>query len=345
MSAVRPLRILSSPLRRCLLTNKVLPCEMMVRFELTRPPSPSPSSPSRLVLQPSRILHPRFEDRLSRQGSTGKAMWVTCWADAVAVLAQKGSYKRLSSSAVMLPPPAVTAHVHSLLARRVAHEAELVAERVKAWPAAWGADDPRRAPVRCVRREELEEAVGELGEAGRRVVGVLDLSPLSSSTSGDADAAPRPFSSTLPSTSSAPLARRYHLSTFLAGVVLPPSSLPPPPPPPDDPPDPAAHLLASTRHPLDTLLSLLSRRPTRLNPPSAPSPPSPPSSPPAAGNLFVLSAPGAAALEAGDEAAQRQAEDLVPLVLALERCRMWSGEGWAGDEEEGEEDEARGPRA
>jgi len=67
---------------------------MMVRFELARPTSPSStstSSTSRLILQPSRILHPRFEDRLSRLGSTGKAMWVTCWADAVAVLAQKGA--------------------------------------------------------------------------------------------------------------------------------------------------------------------------------------------------------------------------------------------------------------
>lgn len=65
---------------------------MMVRFELTRPPSPG----ARLVLQPSRILHPRFEDRPSRQGSTGKAMWVTCWADAVTALAQKGALPRFA---------------------------------------------------------------------------------------------------------------------------------------------------------------------------------------------------------------------------------------------------------
>ncbi|GAA5852886.1 hypothetical protein JCM9279_006214 [Rhodotorula babjevae] len=333
------LRILSSPLRRCLLTNKVLPCEMMVRFELTRPPSPtssSTSSPSRLVLQPSRILHPRFEDRLSRQGSTGKAMWVTCWSDAVAVLAQKGSYKRLNSSATMLPPPAVTAHVHSLLARRVAHEAELVAERIQAWPAAWTLD-ARRAPVRRVHADELDEVLRELGDGGRRVVGILDLSPPFSSA-GDADPAPPSFSSTLPQRSPSPPARRYHLSTFLAGVVLPPCSLPQPPPP-EDPPTPSSHLLAATRQPLDALLDLLSRRLARLDPPSTASPPPPP--PPISGDLFVLSAPGSTALEAADEGAQRQAEDLVPLVLALERCRMWSGEGWA-EEEEGEREEEEG---
>ncbi|KPV72845.1 uncharacterized protein RHOBADRAFT_46435 [Rhodotorula graminis WP1] len=320
------LRVLSSPLRRCLLTNKVLPCEMMVRFELARPPSTSTSSNSRLVLQPSRVLHPRFEDRLSRQGSTGKAMWVTCWAEAVAVLAQKGSYKRLNSSAVMLPPRAVTAHVHSLLARRVAHEAELVAERVKAWPAA-SIPDVRRAPVLRVRVDELESTARELDAAGRRLVGVLDLSPLPS-TGEVADPAPRgPFSSNVPLASAASSARRYHLPTFLTGLVLPPSSLSPPSPT-ADPPDPSAHLLALTRHPLDSLVDFLSRRLARLDSTSSPSPP-----PPSEGDLFVLSAPKAC----DDAAAQRQAEDLVPLVLALERCRMWSGEAWAG--ERGEEEE------
>ena len=181
-----------------------------------------------------------------------------------------------------------------------------------------------------MQADELDEAVRELGDAGRRVVGVVDFSPPFSSAG---DPAPPPFGSTLPRQASSPLARRYHLSTFLAGIVLPPSSLPPRSPI-TDPPDPSAHLLAATRRPLDILLDLLSRRLARLAPTSTPTAFPQPPPPPTDSTLFVLSAPGAAALEAGDEAAQRQAEDLVPLVLALERCRMWSGEGWAAVEGE-----------
>ncbi|GAA5990812.1 hypothetical protein JCM11641_005179, partial [Rhodosporidiobolus odoratus] len=98
------IKILSSPLRRCALTNKVLPKDLLVRFELTRPPPPtSPASGttsnSRLVLTPSRMLHPRYEDH----GKTrGKGLWVTCSREAVEGLANKGALSSFSRRPFLL---------------------------------------------------------------------------------------------------------------------------------------------------------------------------------------------------------------------------------------------------
>ncbi|GAA6054010.1 hypothetical protein JCM3770_002416 [Rhodotorula araucariae] len=334
--------MLSSPLRRCLLTNKVLPSDLMVRFELTRPPA-SPSSNARFLLQPSRILHPRFEDRRSREGATGKAMWVTCWSEAVSTLAQKGSYKRLNSAAAMPPPRAVTAHVHSLLARRVVHEADLVAERVKAWPATW-ATRAEDAPVRRCTVGQVQSAVEDAARRGRRVMGVLDTSP----SGAGAGAGPvQPFSSALTVPSRHPPTRTYCLSQFLHNIVLPPSALVLSPSADadadaDEASSPGTHVLAATRAPLDGLIALLARRFARTFDPSATATSVPVAPEEEEGDAFVLSAPcvlpGMAA--AADAVVQRrQAEDLVPLLVALERCRLWSGEGW---EAEGEEQEAPG---
>jgi hypothetical protein len=100
-------KILASPLRRCILTQKVMPkgasfpylvhssqltrcssdTDLMVQLKLAGTPS-SPAGPSpRLVLTPSSILHPRFSLSLP-----GKGAWVACWKDAVDSLAQKGEF-------------------------------------------------------------------------------------------------------------------------------------------------------------------------------------------------------------------------------------------------------------
>lgn len=75
--------------------------DMMVRFELARPRATSDAEPKskpkqHLVLEPSRVLHPRFDPAVAGQGgqTTGKGMWVTCWSDAVAALAKKGDLAR-----------------------------------------------------------------------------------------------------------------------------------------------------------------------------------------------------------------------------------------------------------
>lgn len=233
----------------------------------------------------------------------------------------------MHSSAVMPPPSAVAAHVHSLLARRVTHEADLLAERVKAWPAAWVAG-ALKAPVRRVKEFEIDKALRQMEEAGRRVLGVLDLSPHVPAAISDGADGPHPpparFASTIALPPSHPVARHYRLSTFLSGVVLPPSASTSPT---GEPQPPAAHLLAATRAPLDALLALLERRLSRLDAGAG----APSSS---EGDLYVLSAPSPSpASSAEAAAAQRQAEDLVPLLVALERCRLWSGEGWQAEDD------------
>jgi hypothetical protein len=94
----------------------------MVRFELTRPP-PLSSDPvvigsssvrakqqpaHKLLLKPSRILHTRFDPAVAGQGgqTTGKGLWVTCWAEAVEALAKKGAWSgMLSHARSNLEPP------------------------------------------------------------------------------------------------------------------------------------------------------------------------------------------------------------------------------------------------
>lgn len=77
---------------------------MMVRFELARPLTATLAEPAaagtqnkvdrsrQLVLEPSRVLHPRFDPATAGQaGQTrGKGLWVACWSEAVEALAKKG---------------------------------------------------------------------------------------------------------------------------------------------------------------------------------------------------------------------------------------------------------------
>ena len=97
-------KVLASPLRRCILTQKVLPkgaprlfvavllsadqsgqTEMMVQLKLARLPAGKGSA--QLILTPSSIIHPRFSHPLP-----GKGAWVMCWKDAVDALAAKGAF-------------------------------------------------------------------------------------------------------------------------------------------------------------------------------------------------------------------------------------------------------------
>ncbi|GAA5958672.1 hypothetical protein JCM10213_008030 [Rhodosporidiobolus nylandii] len=347
--------MLSSPLRRCLLTNKVLPSDLLIRFELVRPPSSSsPSSSSRLFLMPSGLLHSRF-DALNR--ARGKSLWVTCWKEAVSVLAKKGSYKRINQAAHLEPTTAVS-RVHAQLAQRVVQEVEMFAERAKSWPVSV-AGDLSECPVRRLSGEEWEAERVKLVElnggeqpVSRQLIAVLDISD----PPPDSPDAAVPFSTTF-FTSPSHQIPVYRLSRFFADVQLPPSS------PSSQPPSSAADSLSQAiETSLRSVVDLWERRQARSAPsPSSPSPsppaPAAPSAPPPApfsadavyliyspttppASAAPLPAPSASSLSSAPESPseslrRRQAEDVVPLLVALRRCSLWLCEGWEAEGEGG----------
>ncbi|KAK4330857.1 hypothetical protein RTBOTA2_006764 [Rhodotorula toruloides] len=319
------LKMLSSPLRRCILTQKVLPSDMMVRFELTRPP-PTPAGPSpRLVCQPAKMMHSRFEDR--SQGTTGKGMWVACWRSAVERLAQKGAYKRLHASAAM-DPKTIGLKTHSHLVRRVVQETEVMAGRMKGWQGAWieSEDD---IPVRRTTREGLEELwQAHVAGTTRRIAAILDLSPLPPSS--DASNPSPKVAAFLPTLTNRRIPY-FRLAPFFDSVVVHPNSLPIWPKYADDNPTPAAdRFLANIRANLDGTISLLQRRLVRRVGPG--STVAALAEPRGEGDLYVLFAP-LIDLDPSryDEAEQAKAEAVVPLIVALIRMRLWTGEGWAAE--------------
>ncbi|GAA5852067.1 hypothetical protein JCM8547_000147 [Rhodosporidiobolus lusitaniae] len=338
--------MLSSPLRRCLLTNKVLPSDLLIRFEFVRPPPTSslPSS-SRLSLSPSGILHPRFD---AHHRARGKGMWVTCWKEAIEALAKKGSYKRVHQSA-HLDASTAALRVHSQLARRVVQEAEMLAERAKSWPLPPGGGTGF-CPVRRLARDELQGAVEAGAGEGWRPVAVLNCAQLDD----PALSSQQPFSSAASFTSAA-LVPSYRLSRFFAAVCLPPSlSSSSPAPPSSADLSSSDHLLSSYRAHFDDVIGLWDRRRARLLADSAsPSSAALPSRRPntSSDNLYVLYSPilppstyplslsGTASSTSSSVEAEgpnlllrrRQAEDVVPVLVALKRCALWLGKGWEVD--------------
>lgn len=326
---------------------------MMVRFELTRRPPPSPlssdpvvtpMSPARgkqqpanqLLLEPSRILHPRFDPAVAGQGgqTTGKGLWVTCWSEAVEALARKGSYKRLHPSASMPAPALVCAQVESQLARRVVQEIELLAERIKSWPVAsrggpissW-----EDVPVQIVSRKDIHAGgIGRLG-LGLRVIAALDLALSESSAQSG------PTCDFVPSTPDevanveANAFPVYRLSRFFRSALLPPDSLSSFRPRPETPDQTSeAKLLAVAREPVETMLALLARRFQReggdatsaVEAGGAEAAGS--SNATGQGDMILLVAPR----NPLTEAEKTRAEVVVPLAVALRRLRLWTGEEW-----------------
>ncbi|BGP58627.1 hypothetical protein JCM8202v2_006296 [Rhodotorula sphaerocarpa] len=311
---------------------------MLVRFELARPRATSDADPKskpkqHLMLEPSRVLHPRFDPAVAGQGgqTTGKGMWVTCWSDAVAALAKKGSYKRLHSLATMADPALVCAQVHSQLARRVVQEAELLAERVKSWPAASN-EGPiaswEDVPVRRFTQEELQAgALESLQGAGKdRIVAAFDLS-LDAQVGTDGLGILAEEQGPGASGRSAPVPF-YRLSPLFRSVLLPPST--PHPRISEDDVTPETRLMHAIRASIDSAFALLARRFARdaaaaeAAPEDAPGPSE--AVAPSQGDIFALVAPR----HPETEGEQMRAKVVVPLAVALWRLTLWSGQGWKG---------------
>lgn len=233
-----------------------------------------------------------------------------------------------------MDPKTITIKTHSHLVRRVVQEAELMAARMKGWQGAWTQSEDD-VPVQRTTREGLE-ALWEAHAAGstRRMAAILDLSPVPAATDNTNPALK--VAAFLP-TSTARRVPYFRLAPFFDSVVVHPNSLPIWPKYADDDPSPAAdRFLANIRANLDGAISLLYRRLARQRVGSGSTVAVLSAAELAetrgSGDLYVLYAPLIdLAPSQYAEADLAQAEVVVPLIVALMRMRLWTGEGWVAD--------------
>ncbi|GAA5838605.1 hypothetical protein JCM3766R1_006029 [Sporobolomyces carnicolor] len=360
------LRVLKGSLRRCLLTQKVLPVDMMIPLkQLSIPSNLARASKGfqagGMVLLPKGIQHPRFEEKVG-----GKGAWVMCHHRALQQLALKGSYKRINSQLFM---PKNTQNlmdwtVHQLI-KRVEQEVEMYCERAKSWPKLGTA--PRFSPIARVRT--LEQAL-ECCDGGQ-IEMVLDLSVprVLEEASEEAVVAWRKVTADGKSVKEVPV---WRLGGIIRSLAIPGSAASAT----TNRSETATTEEADSRAPeavstkasagdaqsqpdlildeiksrLDSTISLFERRNGRLAVESEPSTPGQP------GATCVMPSPGASAQEENPydfyvfrtparlsarttttdsagakdlETARRMSQDLVDLWISCWRIGLWSGQGWA----------------
>ncbi|KAL5527646.1 hypothetical protein ACEPAG_6447 [Sanghuangporus baumii] len=121
------LRMLSSPIRSCILSSRHLPTDFLIRLTAVRMPRKNATARITTMLVPNGILHPRFASRQQRV-----VYYVTCWKEALKETLSRGDYKK----------PIININVHRLLLdqissqlrQRVLQELEMLALRLKAAP-------------------------------------------------------------------------------------------------------------------------------------------------------------------------------------------------------------------
>lgn len=203
-----------------------------------------------------------------------------------------GAYKRLSPNAVF--PSNTTEKIHSQLCRRMQQESEMYGERIKCRPALSSARIPRICPVRRLGKEEVDRVdkggLEGMEREGMKLCAVVDLREREGGRF-----------SILRGTTSSPSIPIYNLPHFLRDIILPPTI--------DEKPEPIVQAIEGS------LEGIITRFTSRL-PPSSPSPIS---SPP----IYAMYQP--IALTGHDD---EGLQDIIPLLLSLWRCRLWTGEGW-----------------
>ncbi|TFK55818.1 hypothetical protein OE88DRAFT_1804611 [Heliocybe sulcata] len=118
------LRMLASPIRLCLSSNRYLPSDFLIRVGLKQQPG-TQALRSKHYLLPDGIEHPKFKQR-----KTGIAGYFVCWKTAFELGMQTNSYQRLSAQAVA--HPRLTEQIGHLLRLRVLQELELLVRRWQA---------------------------------------------------------------------------------------------------------------------------------------------------------------------------------------------------------------------
>ncbi|THH12208.1 hypothetical protein EW145_g138 [Phellinidium pouzarii] len=140
------LRMLSTPIRTCFLSDRHLPSDFLIRFVILTLPTTSPNSRS-TALVPDGLLHPKFANRIYNQG-----LYIACSKDALTVLRSRGDWSvfgipqteanSLNKAKQYAGKFGNNISIHSLLSKQIAHqlrqrvlqELEMLSARLKAAP-------------------------------------------------------------------------------------------------------------------------------------------------------------------------------------------------------------------
>ncbi|KIK65415.1 hypothetical protein GYMLUDRAFT_219430 [Collybiopsis luxurians FD-317 M1] len=127
------LRMLSTPIRSCMQTERVLPSAFLIRLGIFQAPSDKELGPFSLnatppaVLMPDGLEHPKFRGRKS-----GKAGYFLCWKDLIEPMNESGTFKRTTWNIRI--PSSLQAQIRHLLRLRVLQELRLVVDALRYRP-------------------------------------------------------------------------------------------------------------------------------------------------------------------------------------------------------------------
>ncbi|KAH8106093.1 hypothetical protein BXZ70DRAFT_904143 [Cristinia sonorae] len=320
------LRMLSTPLRNCVLTAQPLPKDFLVRLAPVKV-TDSAGSQSKQYLIPSGLEHPRFRSRRATRG-----IYVVCRQDAIDRLArQPAGYKRIGRYIGL--HSSLKKQVSHLLRLRVIQEVEMLADRVRCRPKNAGGQPLLRRLTRAELKSIRDTGIIPYPSA----VAVLIVPPLNKDSATGERQMPNHTSFPDPpemcQISNKPLPPLSQLLCVSSGALedFPadiPFKLPPPKVPlyngiplfPSRPQRAAFHLA------LNNLLAI--ERKARYRQEGRPEVHDTGSSSTdkwarrdqKASHAYLLSSDAGTMLRA----------DTVPLAIALWRVRMWEGDMWEG---------------
>ncbi|TFY61270.1 hypothetical protein EVG20_g7120 [Dentipellis fragilis] len=117
------LRMLSSPIRKCVVTSKQLPSDFLIRMSPRRLPSPRVGRNTYAML-PDGLEHPKFKQRYS-----GNAYYASCRQAAVDEIIPRGVSRLFHQHYTVLP--SLGPYIGHLLRLRVLQELELLGNRLQ----------------------------------------------------------------------------------------------------------------------------------------------------------------------------------------------------------------------
>ncbi|KAH9173456.1 hypothetical protein EDB89DRAFT_1850202 [Lactarius sanguifluus] len=201
------LRMLSTPIRKCLMSSRYLPSDFMVRLSVKRLPSPRTGSkrPS-YVLVPDGLQHPKFKGLDSRKGH-----YIVCRRAVIKEFDKRKCYRRVLSTIGQFS--SLPEYIGHLLRLRILQELELLTERLQARPQS-AADSPL---LRRLTWKELSAIRAGKPVQDADAVAILVVPPLNR----DPATKKRP----LPSASPLPEPLSEHPTTALKRVPLPLSTM------------------------------------------------------------------------------------------------------------------------
>ncbi|KAI0321857.1 hypothetical protein OF83DRAFT_1161602 [Amylostereum chailletii] len=318
------LRMLASPIRRCLVTERYLPTDFLVRVAARRIPSSRITTKrERYVLLPDGLEHPKYCSLRSRRGN-----YILCRNSVISELTSRPSSWKHRTPPYTTISPSLAPHIAHLLRLRVLQELELLCDRLKT-----RSHNAVEAPLlRRLTRAEFSEfrkndSLPHLDAVAILVVPPLNRDPttrtrpapnttaLPDAPDATADLRPPPKRPPPPVSTLHLLGSKEIESDGLPGTVSPAQvplyngvSL-----------FPSRSQRVALHQRLTQLLSIERRarkKETDLTAKTSPS--SPPRGDEKASHAFVLYSSGTTA----------QRSDSVPLAIALWRLRMWEGSPW-----------------